>query len=98
MKEEHEIVLTTGGAGFSRDAMSRSKSNRSALRSNKSNNPIPYDIKRTEAIKKSELSGEELSKVVSKIQSNLKSRRRKQLIFFGVIATIVTIVSIVFLS
>ncbi len=95
MSENSEILKVKS---VIKDSFARAESNRNALRSKRPRKSVEYDIKRTEAIHNPDLPEEELALVVSQIQDDLRVRKRRQLVFFGVTATIVTIVSIVFLS
>ena len=97
MQENHsEILLTTGGAGHTSAAASRSKANRSALNSQKT----PYG--KSIIISKSDIelkfiqpSTEELKKVKNQINTDEKNNRKKELLIFVVALLILT--SLIFL-
>ena len=96
MREEGKIILTSAG-GIMKDAFTGMERNRNALRSNRERKAVEYELKRTTAIKNTNLTETELKNVISKIQLELETRRKRKLIAFFVSSLIVTIISLLFL-
>ncbi len=87
----------TGGAGFSKDAMNRSKSNRNALRSHQAVDPSAAQLGRTEAVKNPELTEEELNAIMTQIAEKLKKRRKQNLTFLLIISVVLAVTLLIVL-
>lgn len=91
----------TGGAGFSRDAMNRSKSNRSLRTSNKSTfkeGQVSYS-EHHEKPNFKEVSEEELSRIKQEIRDKAQARKRKNAIIAAVIggSAVITLIYLLLL-